>query len=279
MLSNLRLSARLAPAFASSFHTSAGKALSSRRFFVGGNWKCNGSLKANSELVGQLNGGSVPASVEVVVCPASLHLTAVKAALRPEVQVGAQNTWKESKGAFTGEISPDMLLDAGIQWTILGHSERRDILGETDELIASKIALAQKVGLNTIVAIGDQLQEYKDKKTTQVLSKQMTAVAGAVKDWSKVVIAYEPVFCIGTGFAMSAAEAQSVHVFLRQWVEKNVSAEVAKSVRILYGGSVNAANCQELATQPDIDGFLVGGASLKGKDFLTIINAGLAKSA
>eukprot|EP00002_Diphylleia_rotans_P030166 TRINITY_DN6187_c0_g1_i2.p1 TRINITY_DN6187_c0_g1~~TRINITY_DN6187_c0_g1_i2.p1 ORF type:complete len:253 (-),score=69.53 TRINITY_DN6187_c0_g1_i2:162-920(-) len=251
----------------------------SRRFFVGGNWKCNGDLKTNSELVFQLNSGEFPSSIEVVVCPPSVYLTSVKAAVRPEIQVGAQNVWKDSKGAFTGEISPEMLLDLGINWTILGHSERRDIIGETDELIAKKIALAQKVGLHTIVAIGDHLEEYQAKTTKDVLSKQMTAIAAAVSDWSKVVIAYEPVFCIGTGIAMSAEEAQGVHQFLREWIAQNVNASVAAGVRILYGGSVNAANCQELAGKADIDGFLVGGASLKGKDFLTIINSGSVKSA
>jgi len=186
--------------------------------------------------------------------------------------VAAQNCYKVAKGAFTAEISPQMIKDCGCQWVILGHSERRHVFGETDELIGEKVGFALESGLSIIPCIGEKLEEREAGKTEEVCFNQLKAIADKVSDWSKVVLAYEPVWAIGTGKTASPEQAQEVHAALRKWLAEKVSPEVSENLRILYGGSVSAANCKELATCPDIDGFLVGGASLK-PDFVTIINA------
>lgn len=165
-----------------------------------------------------------------------------------------------------------MLKDVGVNWVILGHSERRTVFGEPDQLVADKVAHALEAGLKVIACIGETLQEREANKTEEVVFRQTKAIAAAIKDWSKVVLAYEPVWAIGTGKTATPQQAQDVHQSLRQWLKDNVSAEVADSVRIQYGGSVTSANCKELAQQQDIDGFLVGGASLK-PEFINIINA------
>merc|ERR1712117_896737 len=155
---------------------------------------------------------------------------------------------------------------------LLGHSERRHVFGETDELIGEKVAFALEQGLNIIPCIGEKLEERQAGKTNDVCFKQLKAIADKVSDWSKVVIAYEPVWAIGTGKTATPEQAQEVHELLRKWISANISAEVAASIRIIYGGSVTGGNCKELAKKPDIDGFLVGGASLK-PEFVEIINA------
>ncbi|MCL4127901.1 UNVERIFIED_CONTAM: hypothetical protein GTU68_000208 [Idotea baltica] len=189
-----------------------------------------------------------------------------------EIGVAAQNCYKVGKGAFTGEIAPSMIQDLGCEWVILGHSERRNVFGESDELISEKVGFALESGLKVIPCIGEKLDEREGGRTQEVVFRQMKALLPNIKDWSRVVIAYEPVWAIGTGMTASPAQAQEVHAQLRQWLRDNVSAEVADSTRIIYGGSVSAANCNELASTGDIDGFLVGGASLK-PDFIKIINA------
>eukprot|EP00013_Stygamoeba_regulata_P022779 CAMPEP_0177663110 /NCGR_PEP_ID=MMETSP0447-20121125/19735_1 /TAXON_ID=0 /ORGANISM="Stygamoeba regulata, Strain BSH-02190019" /LENGTH=251 /DNA_ID=CAMNT_0019168893 /DNA_START=35 /DNA_END=790 /DNA_ORIENTATION=+ len=249
-----------------------------RKFFVGGNWKCNGSLASVKELVDGLNAGSVPTSCEVVVAPVALHLSTVKATIKPDFAVSAQNCYKEPKGAFTGEVSPVQLVDAGIPWVILGHSERRNVFGESDETIGAKIAAAQAAGLSVIGCVGELLEEREAGKTMDVVARQLAACKDCIKDWSKFVIAYEPVWAIGTGKTATPEVAQETHAQIRQWVADNVGADVAAAVRILYGGSVTAANCNELARKADVDGFLVGGASLKSADFLTIIAASAEKA-
>lgn len=177
-----------------------------------------------------------------------------------------------AKGAFTGEISPAMLKDIGADWVIIGHSERRQIFNETDELIAEKTAHALAEGLKVIACIGETLQEREAGQTEAVVFRQSKALAATIKDWTNVVVAYEPVWAIGTGKTATPAQAQEVHAALRKWFAENVSPAVSAAVRIQYGGSVTAANCKELASQPDIDGFLVGGASLK-PEFVQIVNA------
>merc|ERR1712098_580818 len=189
-----------------------------------------------------------------------------------QVSVAAQNCYKANKGAFTGELAPAMILDCGAQWVILGHSERRNVFGETDELIGEKVGFALESGLKVIQCIGEKLEEREAGKTTEVCFRQLSAMLPHIKDWSRVVLAYEPVWAIGTGKTATPAQAQEVHAQLRQWLRDNVSADVAQSTRIIYGGSVTAGTAAELASQPDIDGFLVGGASLK-PDFVTICNA------
>merc|ERR1712055_498952 len=175
-------------------------------------------------------------------------------------------------GAFTGEQSPQMVLDCGAKWAVLGHSERRNVFGETDQLIGEKVGFALQAGLNVIPCFGEKLEEREAGKTMEVCYQQLTAIANNVSDWSRVVLAYEPVWAIGTGKTASPAQAQEVHSAVRKWLAEKAGPTVAAETRILYGGSVTAANCRELAACPDIDGSLVGGASLK-PDFIKIINA------
>merc|ERR1719427_2174131 len=192
--------------------------------------------------------------------------------LPAEIGVAAQNCYKVAKGAFTGEISPAMVKDCGCEWAILGHSERRNVFNEPDQLISEKVGHALEAGLKVIPCIGEKLEERESNRTEEVVFAQMKAIVPNIKDWSRVVIAYEPVWAIGTGKTATPEQAQDVHAACRAWLEKNVSSSVAKSTRILYGGSVTAANCRDLAKCADIDGSLVGGASLK-EDFIQIINA------
>ncbi|KAI3652856.1 hypothetical protein MP228_002281 [Amoeboaphelidium protococcarum] len=237
-----------------------------RKFFVGGNWKLNGSTSECDKLVQQLNDAQFDQSkVEVVVAPPSIYLSHVQSKVNSNILVSSQNCYLENKGAFTGEISPAMLKDIGVQWTILGHSERRTLFKEDDELICKKVAFALSQGLKVIFCIGETLEERESNKTLQVIERQLNALKKQVpSDLSNIVIAYEPVWAIGTGKVATAQQAQEAHESIRKWVEKSgYGGQVADSVRVIYGGSVNAKNCAELAQERDIDGFLVGGASLK----------------
>jgi triosephosphate isomerase (TIM) len=177
--------------------------------------------------------------------------------------VAAQNVFDKPNGAFTGEISVSQLKDSGINWSILGHSERRTILGESDEVVASKTKVATDGGVSVIWCCGESLEEREAGKTVDVVERQLAAVSAKIGDWKNVVIAYEPIWAIGTGKVATTQQAQDVHAAIRKWLKANVSDKVAEETRILYGGSVNGKNCKELAKQEDIDGFLVGGASLK----------------
>jgi triosephosphate isomerase len=244
----------------------------SRKFCVGGNWKMNGNKAEIAEICKGLTAGPLDPNTEVVVgCP-SPYLSYARGLLPATIGVAGQNCYKVAKGAFTGEVSPAMLKDIGADWVIIGHSERRQIFGESDELIAEKTAHALAEGLKVIACIGETLQEREAGQTEAVVFRQTKALANAIKDWTNVVVAYEPVWAIGTGKTATPQQAQEVHAALRKWFTENVSAAVSASVRIQYGGSVTAANCKELASQPDIDGFLVGGASLK-PEFIQIVNA------
>ncbi|KAH9327464.1 hypothetical protein KI387_007642, partial [Taxus chinensis] len=271
-----------------------------RKFFVGGNWKCNGTLEEVKKLVSMLNAAEVPSEdvVEVVVSPPFVFLALVKSLLRSDFAVAAQNCWVRKGGAYTGEISAEMLVNLNIPWVILGHSERRLILQEANEFVADKVAYALGQGLKVIACVGETLEQREAGETTNVVSEQTKAIAEKVKDWSDIVLAYEPVWAIGTGRVATPAQAQEnfkkivqsyfsleimlcialaqVHSELRNWLKVNVSPEVAESTRIIYGGSVNAGNCVELAAQPDVDGFLVGGASLK-PEFVDIIKSATVK--
>mmetsp|Transcript_27732 Transcript_27732/g.71370 ORF Transcript_27732/g.71370 Transcript_27732/m.71370 type:complete len:251 (-) Transcript_27732:162-914(-) len=243
------------------------------KFFVGGNWKCNGDGASVKTLVDELNAGSVPADVEVVCAPTFVHLDRVQATLGPSYSVAAQNCWTGPGGAFTGEIAAEMLADMGLKWVILGHSERRQLCGESNAMVAEKSAYAQSKGLGVIGCIGETLEERETGELWNVLMAQMAAYQDAGLDWSRMVIAYEPIWAIGTGVVATPEQAQEVHAFLRGWVSHHLSPEIAASLRIIYGGSVNPGNCSDLGKREDIDGFLVGGASLKGSDFVTICNA------
>ncbi|XP_046743555.1 triosephosphate isomerase [Diprion similis] len=243
-----------------------------RKFFVGGNWKMNGVKKEIDEIVAFLKAGPLDPNVEIVVGVPAIYLNYAKSILPPNVQVSAQNSYKVAKGAFTGEISPAMLVDNEIPWVILGHSERRNVFGESDELISEKIAHALEAGVKVIACIGEKLEEREAGKTEEVVFRQTKAIADKIKSWDNVVLAYEPVWAIGTGKTATPQQAQEVHDKLRQWLSTTVSPAVSESLRIIYGGSVTAGNAKELAKEKDIDGFLVGGASLK-PDFVQIVNA------
>lgn len=245
-----------------------------RKFFVGGNWKCNGTVEEVKKIVTLLNEAEVPTEdvVEVVVSPPFVFLTLVKSLLRPDFQVAAQNCWVRRGGAFTGEISAEMLVNLRIPWVILGHSERRLLLNESNEFVADKVAYALSRGLKIIACVGETLEQRESGSTMAVVAAQTQSIADKVQNWDNIVLAYEPVWAIGTGKVATPAQAQEVHSELRKWLRDNVGVEVASSTRIIYGGSVNGTNCRELAKQPDIDGFLVGGASLK-PEFIDIINS------
>ncbi|XP_073104358.1 triosephosphate isomerase, cytosolic isoform X2 [Elaeis guineensis] len=239
----------------------------------------NGTSEEVKKIVSTLNDGEVPSSdvVEVVISPPYVFLPLVKSLLRPDFHVAAQNCWVKKGGAFTGEISADMLKNLDIHWVILGHSERRLLLGESNEFVGDKVAYALSQGLKVIACVGETLEQRESGATMEVVAAQTKAIADRISDWTNVVVAYEPVWAIGTGKVATPAQAQEVHSALRMWLQTNVSAQVAESTRIIYGGSVNGANCKELAGQPDVDGFLVGGASLKA-EFLEIIKSATVKS-
>eukprot|EP00898_Chlorokybus_atmophyticus_P001809 jgi/Chlat1/2629/Chrsp178S02474 len=251
----------------------------SRVFFIGGNWKANGTTTTIEKLVDTLNAATIPPPqvAEVVVAPPFPYIPLLKAKLRKEISVAAQNCWVGPGGAYTGEVSAEMLVDLDVPWVILGHSERRQIIGESSEFIADKVAYALSKGLGVIACIGETLSEREANNTMLIVSAQMKAIASKVQDWSRVVIAYEPVWAIGTGQVATPAQAQEVHHGLRVWLAENVSADIAASTRLIYGGSVNGKNCTDLAGEKDIDGFLVGGASLK-PEFVDIINSAQLKA-
>ncbi|KAG6556876.1 hypothetical protein Mapa_001456 [Marchantia paleacea] len=256
----------------------------SGKFFVGGNWKANGTKESVKKLVAELNDVKFEDDVDVVVAPPFIYLDMVLNSLTKRIEVSAQNSWVGKGGAFTGEIrnmsevpGAEQLADLGVGWVILGHSERRHVLGEKDEFIGKKAAYALSKGVKVIACVGELLEEREAGKTFDVVFQQLKAYADEVPSWTDVVIAYEPVWAIGTGKVATPQQAQEVHEAIRGWLLDNVSPEASAQTRIIYGGSVNAGNCAELAKKEDIDGFLVGGASLKGPDFGTICNSVTSK--
>lgn len=232
----------------------------------------NGSFSSVKVISDFLAAGPLSADVEVVVAPPFPYLHHVRQILPKSIGVAAQNCYKAESGAYTGEVSPQMILDVGGEWVILGHSERRNIFGECDKLVAEKVQYALSNHVKVIVCVGELLPEREAGKTEEVVSRQISAIAALVSDWSNVVIAYEPVWAIGTGKTATPEQAEEVHRFLRKWLAEKVGPEVAEKTRIIYGGSVTAGNSKSLASKPDVDGFLVGGASLK-PDFVQIVNA------
>ncbi|KAF2432430.1 Triosephosphate isomerase [Tothia fuscella] len=232
----------------------------------------NGTIKSIRDIIHNLNSASLDPKTEVVIAPPTLYLLLAREHLRKGLEVASQNVFDKPNGAFTGEISVDQLKDSGITWTILGHSERRVILQEDDGFVAQKTKAALEGGLGVILCCGESLEQREKEETVKVVTTQLKAVAEVVKDWSKIVVAYEPIWAIGTGKVATTEQAQEVHAAIRDWIKKEISSEAADATRILYGGSVNAKNCKELGKQADIDGFLVGGASLK-PEFVDIINA------
>jgi len=247
-----------------------------RTAIVAGNWKMNGNSESINELMGALvdNLQGLDA-VEALVCPPAVYLAQVKGLIGDaSVALGAQNVSQFESGAYTGENAPGMLVDLGCQYVILGHSERRAIFGEKDADIAAKFAAAIEAGLTPILCVGETLEERESGNTMNVVGGQLKAVLDAcgVESFAKAVVAYEPVWAIGTGKTATPEQAQEVHQAVRAIVAE-YNAEVAAGVRILYGGSVNAANAAELFANADVDGGLVGGASLKANDFIAICRA------
>lgn len=251
--------------------------------FVAGNWKLHHDRQATRTLV-QLLLTEVGHSsrVEVAVGPTFTSLqTAVELTRGSALKVAAQNCWCEDKGAFTGEIAPSMLAELGVQYVILGHSERRAIFHEDDALINRKVKAALAAGLRVIFCVGETLEEREGNRTLQVVSQQVRlGLAGlATADMAAVTVAYEPVWAIGTGRTATPNQAQEVHAAIRGLLTDLFGASVANDTRILYGGSIKPDNASDLFGQPDIDGGLVGGASLKLDSFLPIVQAARHRSA
>lgn len=253
-----------------------------RKPFFAGNWKMNTDAASGPALAAALAAShGQRTEVDLLVCPPFPYLASVRQALAgSKIALGGQNCWHEAKGAFTGEVSPAMLRDCGCGWVILGHSERRHILGETDELLKKKALAALSAGLRPVFCVGETLAQRQADQTEAVAHAQLQGGLGSLsaEQFGQVVLAYEPVWAIGTGVNASPEQAESVHQFLRKRVEGAWGAAAAQRVRILYGGSVNPGNAAALLAQPNLDGFLIGGASLKASDFGAVIDSG-AKAA
>jgi triosephosphate isomerase (TIM) len=247
-----------------------------RRPMVAGNWKMHGTRASVVELTQGLGNLSLPGGVEVAVFPPFLYVNQVIDALENTgINVGAQNSAVQpEQGALTGEVAPSQLAEVGCKYVLIGHSERRQIIGETDEVLNQKFAAAQKSGLTPVLCIGETLAEREAGETLEVVGRQLSSVIDAfgIKAFASAVIAYEPVWAIGTGLTASPQQAQDVHAAIRKQL-KAMDAEVADNVQLLYGGSVKAANAAELFGMPDIDGGLIGGASLNADEFGAICRA------
>jgi triosephosphate isomerase len=244
-----------------------------KKKLIAGNWKMNGSLLTNAVLVKQLLAGLETPACEVAVCVPSVYLAQMQALIEGSaLGLGAQDVSMHESGAFTGEVSPLMLKDFGVRYCIVGHSERRQYYFETDAQVAAKAKSALAHGMTPIVCVGESLAEREAGKTEEVVKRQLAAVIHANGHCiSEIVVAYEPIWAIGTGVTASTEQAQQVHAVLR--AQLRAATSHADQIRLLYGGSMNAANAAQLLAQPDIDGGLVGGASLKAQDFLAIIAA------
>ncbi len=246
-----------------------------RKPIIAGNWKMHKTHKETSDTIEALK--KLVADVsdrEIIICPPFTSLQiAVQSAKGSNIKIGAQNMHYEDKGAFTGEISPVMIKDLGCEYVIIGHSERRQYFCETDHLIGKKIISALKHNLTPIICVGETLQERETNKTFSVIDTQIRGALKSVnhEQIQKCVIAYEPVWAIGTGKTATKEQAQEVHFYIRNTLSKIYSPEVSDTIRILYGGSVKPENMADLMSQPDIDGGLVGGASLEAETFSKII--------
>lgn len=249
-----------------------------RKYLIGGNWKCHGTWDENADRVAVFNdAGPIPANVEVALCVPDINIPQVLMTLRKDIAVGAQNCGvNEKDGAFTGETGSHQLKAAGVIWVIIGHSERRvgfGMDGEPVGLCAKKCKVAIDNGLKVMFAIGEKIEERNAGKTMEVCAEQLQPLKEALdpEDWAKVAIAYEPVWAIGTGVTATPQMAQETHADIREWIKKNVGEDIATATRIQYGGSMKGANAEALLAQPDIDGGLIGSASLKA-DFFNVIN-------
>jgi len=246
----------------------------SKKKLIAGNWKMNGGLTANQTLVEALLQGLESPKCDVAVCVPAPYLSQMQTLLAgTAVRLGAQDISTQPQGAFTGEQSAAMLCDFAVRYAIVGHSERRQYHGETDELVAAKASAALGKGITPIVCVGETLAQREAGQTEEVVKRQLAAVIHANGHCiSEIVVAYEPVWAIGTGVTASPEQAQAVHAMLRAQL-RHAASQHADGIQIIYGGSMNAANAGELLAQADIDGGLIGGASLKAPDFLKIIAA------
>lgn len=249
-----------------------------RKAVIAGNWKMNKTRPEAKELLEAIKPlvANAEGKVEVIACVPYTNLeTAVAATAGSNVKVGAENVHFEKSGAFTGEISADMLVEVGVEYVVLGHSERRQYFGETDETVNKRTKAALAAGLKPIVCVGELLWEREANITEEVIARQIKLDLADVSadDIKKTIIAYEPVWAIGTGKTATADQAQEVCAFIRATLAKLYGAAVADAVTIQYGGSMNAGNAAELLSKPDVDGGLIGGASLKANDFNTIVQA------
>ena len=253
-----------------------------RKPFVAGNWKMNTDSHSSVALAASVVAGTEEiegGEVDVAVCPPFVYLQAVSKALSSSrVALGAQDIYFEQKGAFTGEISSAMLKDAGCTYAICGHSERRHVIGEGDELINKKVTAAILGGILPILCVGELIEERKADKTTEVVTRQLKKGLAGLSEakLSAVTIAYEPVWAIGTGLTATPQQAQEVHALIRKLLSDMYSRALAEEIRIQYGGSVKPDNAEEIMAQKDVDGLLVGGASLKADDFVAIIKGAIS---
>ena len=249
-----------------------------RKTLIAGNWKMHGNLDSVESLISGIKGQLDDSwQCDILVCPPSIHIDkAVKLTKGSNIAVGAQNLSEQDQGAFTGEISGDMLKDIGSKYVLVGHSERRSLYHETNELVAAKYAKALEAGLIPVLCVGETLEQRENGSTLDVVKAQIDAVITFYQDKAEGldklgqgVIAYEPVWAIGTGVTASPEQAQDVHASIRQYLS-DMNEAVAEKVQILYGGSMKAANAEQLLAQKDIDGGLIGGASLKADEFIAI---------
>lgn len=245
-----------------------------RKAIIAGNWKMNNTASEGVALVKAIAPLVKDATCDVVVCVPAIDIPAVSEALKgTNIMLGAENVHFAEKGAYTGEISAAMLKEYGVKYVIIGHSERRQYFGETDETVNKRTLTALKAGLTPIVCVGETLEERETGKTEEVLYRQIKEGLNGVEDITALVVAYEPVWAIGTGKTATAAQANETIGFIRKTLGELFCEKCAAKVRIQYGGSMNAGNCKELMAQEEIDGGLIGGASLKAKDFSVIVKA------
>lgn len=247
-----------------------------RSKIVAGNWKMNKTLAETEALLTELSAKLPDTHAEVMVAPTYLNLTAAVRHLESSsIEVIAQNMHFAESGAYTGEISADMLLNVGIDTAIIGHSERRAYFGETDEILAKKVVTALSKNMRVMFCFGEELEDRKSGNHFNVVESQLKNALFSLdaSSWSKIILAYEPVWAIGTGETASAEQAQEMHAFIRKTITEAYDTGVAKNVSILYGGSVKPANAEEIFSKPDVDGGLIGGAALVADDFVAIIKA------
>ena len=245
-----------------------------RTKFIAGNWKMN-TDKASAVKLAQHVAAGVPSGVEVGIAPPFVYLDAVAQAITGSaVLLGAQDAYFEKNGAFTGEISVEMLKDLAVKFVLTGHSERRHVLGESGALIGKKAHAIYAAGLTLVHCVGEKLEQRDANQTFTVVQQQLEELTNAIQDPQRLVIAYEPVWAIGTGRNATDAQAQEVHAYIRGAIAKQWNKDFADSVRIQYGGSMKPENAKGLLAQPDVDGGLIGGAALKAESFLAIAKAG-----